>query len=175
MAVIAGGSTLSPITTQLGSWTPSAIGSINNNFSLAIGRYYKVGKLVYCVARYHTPHGSDNSQNNSGGFGDGGSGIIKLGGLPFTSANTGQKVMIGSGGHFARISVRTVIAVIEPNTTEIRFFGEGTELDGSYGTSTGQGSPSAGNEMTVGNAHINFNDGSQKLGLANFVYYTDTA
>ena len=31
-----------------------------------------------------------------------------------------------------------------------------------------QGSPSAGNEMTVGNAHINFNDGTQKIGLANF-------
>ena len=51
MAVIAGGSTLSPITTQLGSWSPSAIGSINNNFSFAVGRYYnlknkEVGEMI---------------------------------------------------------------------------------------------------------------------------------
>ena len=36
------------------------------------------------------------------------------------------------GGHFARMAgVRNVIAVIEPNTSEITFFGEGTELDAS--------------------------------------------
>ena len=33
MAVIANCSTVSPITTQLGKWTPSVVGSINNGFS----------------------------------------------------------------------------------------------------------------------------------------------
>ena len=178
MAVIVDGTTLSATTSTTGSWTPTFVGTVNNNMSYAMGRYYKIGKLVYCVARYHTPHGNNSGANNSGGLGDNSSNNLRIGGLPFTSANTGQVIANWEDGHFginAYGAGQAIQGVIFSNVTEVRFFGKGTELDGSYGSSSGQGSPSRGNELTVGNAHINWNDGSGKVGYASFVYYTDTA
>ena len=174
MAVTVDGTTLAATTSTLGSWTPTVVGTVNANFSYAMGRYYKVGKLVHVVARFHTPHGANSGANDSGGLGDNSSNIIKIGGLPFTSANTSQIVFVGEEGS-VKISTRSAKAVVHSNTTEIRLFGLETNLDGSYGTSSGQGSPSRGNEMTAGNAHINWNDGTQKAGHCCFTYYTDTA
>ena len=164
---------VSATTSTLGSWTPTIVGSVNNNFSYAMGRYYKIGKLVHVVARFHTPHGADGNSNDSGGLGDNSSNVIKIGGLPFTSSNTSQVVFVGEDA--VKISTRNVKAVVHSNSTEIRMFGLDTNLDGSYGSAGSQGSPQRGNELSAGNAHINWNDGGQKAGHVCFTYYTDTA
>ena len=173
MAVIVDGTTLAATTTTLGSWTPTLVGTVNNNFSYVMGRYYKIGKLVHVVASWHTPYGNQDT-NNSGGLGDNSTNVIKIGGLPFTSANTSQVVFVGEEGQVS-LSGRSFKCVVHSNSTEIRMFGTETNLDGSYGSSGGQGSPSRGNEMSAGNAHLNWNDGGAAPGHCSFTYYTDTA
>tara|TARA_B100001057_G_C22799550_1_gene930985 strand:- start:327 stop:1046 length:720 start_codon:yes stop_codon:yes gene_type:complete len=163
---------LSTLTSTLGSWTPTIVGTVNNNFSYAMGRYYKVGKLVHVVARWHTPKDTDGNNNQSNGIGET-SNIVKIGGLPFTSANTSQVIFIGEEGQVS-ISGRNTKCVVHANSTEIRLFGKGTNLDGSYGTSGSQGTPARGNEITAGNIHLNSNDGPI-AGHCSFTYYTDTA
>ncbi len=168
---------VSATTSQLGSWTPTATGNVTNGFSYAVGRYYKVGKLVYIMGRWHIPFGANPGANASGGLGDNVSSQLKITGLPFTAANTGQTVMNGLG-NICSIHNRymtQLTCVVFGNTSEIRFFGSGTELDGSYSYSGNQGNPDRNYELTVGNAHLNWNDGEGKVGYACFCYYTDTA
>ena len=114
MALIVDGTTLAATTSTLGSWTPTIVGTVNNNFSYAMGRYYKVGKLVHVVARWHTPYGNVDT-NNSGGLGDNSTNVIKIGGLPFTSANTSQVVFVGEEGQVS-LSGRTFKCVVHSNS-----------------------------------------------------------
>ena len=71
-----------------GTWTPSYIASTTNptfsNYAFATGYYTKVGQLVYVSARMRT-----------NGYNSDGSGDLRIGGLPYSSATIGT---IGSGG-----------------------------------------------------------------------------
>ena len=168
---------VSATTSTLGSWTPTATGNVTNGFSYSMGRYYKVGKLVYIVGRWHIPFGANPSANVSGGLGDNVATQLKVTGLPFTSAATGQTTMNALSSHSSiqnRIGTN-ITCVVFGNTSEIRYFGGGTELDGSYSYAGNQSAPARNYELTVGNAHLNWNDGAGKVGYACFCYYTDTA
>mgnify|MGYP001407734793 CR=1 FL=1 len=167
---------VTPISQTTGNWTPTASGNLNNGFTSATGRYFKIGKLVYVVGRWELPHGSNGSNQDAQGLGYNVGSQFKITGLPFTAANTSQAV-VNVGGSVVAVTGKKMegyyYAVVYHNTSEIRFFGRRVPYNSSYSFDSGQGGPITGNEMSVGNAHLMHNEANDRYGSCSFVYYTD--
>lgn len=164
------------ISQTTGSWTPTATGSVSNGFTSATGKYFKIGKLVYVVAAWSLPHGTNGGNQAAQGLGFNNGTQFKLTGLPFTAANTSFAVLnVGGsvvsmhgnkhGGYYN--------AVVYHNTSEIRFFGGKVQYNSSYSTTSDYGGPNTGYIATTGNFHIYHNQDENKWGGCSFVYYTD--
>jgi hypothetical protein len=71
-----------------GTWTPTYLGSTTNptiTYGQQVGRYVKIGRLVYVEANIATTSAS------------GGSGVLNLGGLPFTTDSACTDIGISIG------------------------------------------------------------------------------
>jgi len=159
------------ISQTTGSWTPACTG---NGFNSSVGRYFKIGKLVYVVGRWVNLTG--NAYSSGSGVGQGSTAVFKITGLPFTSANTSNPVLYANGSHVTinGSKMSSISCIIYHNTTEIRFFGKYVDPN-SYNTSRegSTGGPISGREMSVGNAFVASNDDEEKYGGCSFCYYTD--
>lgn len=113
---------VTPTTSIEGDWTPSCS---NGGLNVTEGRYYKVGKLVMCVASGSFSARTDANDTR-----------WRITNLPFTASdtagNTYATVRTAGSGH---LNIRdsaygTMLqTVVRPNTTEVRFFGaDGAEL-----------------------------------------------
>jgi len=162
------------ISQTTGSWTPTANG---NGFSSATGRYFKIGKLVYVVARWEFPTGNVYG-GSSAGIGAGVSTAFTVSGLPFTAANTSNPVLNSRGSSHVEINLARansyIAAVVYHNTSAIRFFAGSVPYNSSYNTDSATNTmPYTGYEMSVANTFVRSNDSEQRYGGCSFVYYTD--
>ena len=162
------------ISQTAGSWTPTANG---NGFSSATGRYFKIGKLVYVVARWEFPTGNVYG-GSSAGIGAGVSTAFTVSGLPFTAANTSNPVLNSRGSSHVEINLARansyIAAVVYHNTSAIRFFAGSVPYNSSYNTDSATNTmPYTGYEMSVANTFVRSNDSEQRYGGCSFVYYTD--
>ena len=71
-----------------GSWAPDIKGRTGGSFSIQVGQYTKVGRMVSCTC--HVNISSLTSSN----------GAFVVNGLPFTSANVGNNYSVTSSVHF---------------------------------------------------------------------------
>lgn len=133
LPAISGGNLTDVVNTSVeGDWTPSCS---NGAMTVAEGRYYKVGKLVMCVAA-----GEFSTQTSTGTT------RWTVNNLPFTASNsTGGTYSTvrtaGSGKCQFRDNVDLQV-VVHPNSTKVRFFGgQGANLD-----DTGVSPAGGGNE-----------------------------
>ncbi len=89
-----------------GTWTPSLTGAAT--YSLQTGRYVKIGKVVYCLARIKVA--TFTSSSNS----------IRINGLPFPSTNVGATGLGGAFEAYGTIAVDNTQASFRwdiPNNT----------------------------------------------------------
>ena len=110
MAFIAGGSTLSAVTTASGTWTPAASSA---SFSVHNARYARVGNLVH-VSCWLFSNTSDPGLNAT---------PWTISGLPITSVNTSTASHIVGWGSFNAVGAITggIMAWVTSNSSIIRF------------------------------------------------------
>lgn len=106
---------VTPTTSVEGDWTPSCS---NGSMSVDEGRYYKVGKLVMCVAS-----GSFSSRTDANDT------RWEITNLPFTASdtagNTYATVRTAGSGHMNMrdgVEIHNLQSVVHPNSTKVRFF-----------------------------------------------------
>lgn len=97
-----------------GTWTPAYIGSTSNptlTYDIQGGRYVKIGRVVHCEGRLRTDAKS------------GGSGNLKISGLPFTSApESTVRAGIDIGVASAFGSNRPTEGLVTHNSTQIGLY-----------------------------------------------------
>lgn len=99
-----------------GSWTPGVAfggGTTGLTYTTQVGRYVKIGKMVYCQGQFVL---SDNGSS---------AGAMTITGLPFTSENTTNLVMVGTVGYYAGFAATvlgTPTLVENPNSTTLQVY-----------------------------------------------------
>ena len=126
---------VTPTTSIEGDWTPSCS---NGAMNIDEGRYYKIGKLVMCVAS-----GSFSTRTDANFT------RWRVTNLPFTASDTAGNTYAtvrtaGSGFMNLRGETRAhdLQTVVRPNTTEVRFF----SASGAALTATATSAAGGGNE-----------------------------
>ena len=145
LPAISGGNLTDVVNTSVeGDWTPSCS---DGTMTVAEGRYYKVGKLVMCVAagEFATRTGTGTTR-------------WTINNLPFTASNsTGGTYSTvrtaGSGNCNFRDRVDLQV-VVHPNSTKVRFFSNGgANLDDTEISPAGGGNENisalSNNQMVV--------------------------
>ena len=105
MAVIVDGTTLSALTSTSGTWTPTLENGTTNSVT---AKYVKVGVMCHCRCSFYlTSSESDRSDT-----------VLKLTGLPFTSASS-HSYAGGGYSHGVSSTMRAFVSVESASTTAI--------------------------------------------------------
>lgn len=107
---------------EVGNWTPTITGSGSNptpTYTTQVGRYIKVGKLVYVTCTIQVSALT------------GGTGNFEISGLPYTTQNTTNHQATFSG-IYVSTTVSRLIGLANPNATKIGFLYAGDGSAGSF-------------------------------------------
>jgi hypothetical protein len=95
-----------------GTWTPTILfGGANTSatYTFQVGTYTKIGNVVYYQAYVQESTASTSS------------GVLTVGGLPFTSRNTSNLYMVGAAAlDNAAVSIEQPVSQLLNNDTEVR-------------------------------------------------------